>query len=146
MAKAAPSITEAEWHVMKVLWDKEGQWLSAAEIVEPVAAGRKVHHRTVRTLLARLVKKGAVETRDAALGNGNGSGAGANGGGYLYRAKVPRDAAVRAESRSFLSRVFDGNAAPALVHLLAESRDTLSTSELQELRDLLNRGRGGGKS
>jgi BlaI family transcriptional regulator, penicillinase repressor len=135
-----PSITEAEWHVMKVLWDREGDWLSAAEIVEPVAAGRKVHHRTVRTLLARLVRKGAVETRDAVTSAGaTGGNAGSGGGGYLYRAKVVRDAAVRAESKSFLSRVFDGNAAPALVHLLHESRDQLSPRELQELRDLLNR-------
>jgi BlaI family penicillinase repressor len=119
--------------------------MTAAEVVEPVAAGRKVHHRTVRTLLARLVKKGAVETRDAALSGGNGSG-GVNGGGYLYRAKVARDAAVRAESKSFLSRVFDGHAAPALVHLLEEARDKLSPSDIQELRELLNRGRCGGKS
>ena len=124
---APPSITEAEWHVMKVLWDRPGQWLAAAEIVEPVAAGRGIHHRTARTLLARLVKKGAVEARaDSAAAN-------------HYRAAVTHDAVARAESRSFLSRVFDGNAAPALVHLLSESRDRLSPEELRELRDLLQR-------
>jgi predicted transcriptional regulator len=52
---------------------------------------------------------------------------------------VSREAAERAESKSFLSRVFDGQAAPALVHLLAESRDRLSAKEIQELRDLLAR-------
>jgi BlaI family penicillinase repressor len=124
-----PSITDAEWQVMKVLWEREGQWLAAADIVEPVARERGVNHRTVRTLLARLVKKGAVETRDS----------GGAGGGFLYRAKVSREAAERAESKSFLSRVFDGQAAPALVHLLAESRDRLSAKEIQELRDLLAR-------
>jgi BlaI family penicillinase repressor len=125
-----PAITEAEWHVMKVLWDRAGEWLPAAEVVEPVATGRGVHHRTVRTLLARLVKKGAVEAREAGDGVS---------GGYLYRAKVARAAAVRQESRSFLSRVFDGNAAPALVHLLHESRDELSPKDIEELRRLLNR-------
>ena len=60
-------------------------------------------------------------------------------GGYLYKAKVSRDAVIRAESRTFLSRVFDGNAAPALVHLLHQNRDQLSPDELQELRDLLTR-------
>jgi len=122
----APAITEAEWHLMKRLWDAEGQWLMAGEIVEPVARERKIHHRTARTLLSRLVKKGAVETRPDDFGN-------------RYRAKVGRDAVARAESRSFLSRVFDGKAAPALVHLLQESHDQLSAGEIAELRKLLER-------
>ena len=124
----SPSITEAEWHVIRILWDHPAQWLPAARIVEPVAKDRGIHHRTARTLLARLVKKGAVESRPEDRGSG-----------HLYRAKISRDAAVRKESRSFLSRVFDGNAAPALVHLLAESRDRLSPDQLQELRNLLDR-------
>lgn len=121
-----PAITEAEWDVMKVLWDHPDEWMAAGEVVEPVAAGRRSHHRTIRTLLARLVKKGAVETRP-------------EGGGYLYRAKVDRDAVVREESKSFLSRVFDGNAAPALVHLLKQTRGKLSPQEIDELRALLNK-------
>jgi BlaI family penicillinase repressor len=112
---------------MKLLWEREGEWLSAADVVEPVAAERGVHHRTVRTLLARLVKKGAVETRPDTAAS------------YRYRAKVRHDAVVRAESRSFLSRVFNGDAAPAPVHLLSESRDQLSADQIQALRDLLNR-------
>ena len=119
------SITEAEWHVMKILWDRPGEWLAASEIVEPVSQGRGIHHRTVRTLLARLVKKKAVETRS-------------EGAAYLYKAGVSRDAVVRNESKTFLSRVFDGNAAPALVHLLTESRGKLSAEQLKHLRDLLN--------
>src|SRR3954469_23719631 len=98
---AAPSITEAEWHVIRILWDHPGQWLPAAQIVEPVAKDRGIHHRTARTLLARLVKKGAVESKPEDRGTG-----------HLYRAKISRDSATRKESRSFLSRVFDGNAAP----------------------------------
>jgi BlaI family penicillinase repressor len=113
---------------MKVLWDRSAQWLAAAEIIEPISRQRQVHHRTVRTMLARLARKGAVETRPAASGSG-----------YLYRAKVGRETAVRVESRSFLSRVFDGNAAPALVHFLKESRDLLSPQEIKELQALFNK-------
>jgi BlaI family penicillinase repressor len=146
-----PSITEAEWPVMKVLWDRADEpapaggpagpggkaapgrgWLAAADIVEPVARDRGIHHRTVRTLLARLVKKGAVETRLQEPAADSAATA------YWYKAKVPRDAVVKAESESFLSRVFDGNAAPALVHLLHESRGQLSPQDLQQLRALLN--------
>ena len=122
----APAVTDAEWDVMRVLWEQPDAWLPAAAIIEPVARERGVHHRTVRTLLARLVKKSAVETRPA----GDNS--------FLYHARVSRDSVTRAEATSFLSRVFDGNAAPALVHLLHQNRDQLSGAELQELRDLLN--------
>jgi BlaI family penicillinase repressor len=122
-----PSITDAEWHVMRALWDRGGEWTPAGEIAEPIAASRGIHHRTVRTLLTRLVKKGAVETRpDSAAA-------------FLYRARVSRDAVARAESRSFLSRVFDGNAAPALLHLLNQTRDQLSAEQIQELRNVLNK-------
>jgi len=130
-----PAITEAEWPLMKILWDQaEGgvSWLGAAEIVDPVATDRGIHHRTARTLLARLVKKRAVETKPA-----NAMGGGVNGA-YLYRAKVSRDAVTREAARSFLSRIFDGNAAPALVHLLKESRGQLSAQELKDLRALLS--------
>jgi BlaI family transcriptional regulator, penicillinase repressor len=130
-----PSITDAEWHIMKILWDRPAQWLPAADIIEPVSENRSIHHRTARTLLARLVKKGAVDTRSMST---TGSATAASSG-YLYRAKVSRDAVIRAESRTFLWRVFDGNAAPALVHLLHQNRDQLSPDELQELRDLLTR-------
>jgi BlaI family transcriptional regulator, penicillinase repressor len=136
---AVPSITQAEWHVMKILWEHQerqrGAWMTAGEIVEPIARERQMHHRTVRTLLSRLVKKGAVEARSEAPGGG----AGTAGGGYQYRARIARQAVVQEESQSFLSRVFDGNAAPALVHLLQESRDRLTREELAELRALLNR-------
>jgi BlaI family penicillinase repressor len=123
-----PTITDAEWAIMKVLWDRPGEWLPAGQVVAPVSKDRGTHHRTVRTLLSRLVKKGAVDARSDTTG-----------AAYLYKAKVGRDAVVREESRSFLSRVFDGNAAPALVHFLKESRQHLSEEDLAELRALLNR-------
>jgi BlaI family penicillinase repressor len=134
-----PPITDAEWSIMKVLWDHPDQWLAAGDIVEPVTRQRAIHHRTARTLLARLVKKQAVESRPASTDGVSGSGGagGGGGGGNLYRAKVQKDAAVRQQSRSFLSRVFDGNAAPALVHLLKESQ--LSPEDLKELRALLHK-------
>ena len=121
-----PAITEAEWHVMRVLWERPDEWLPAAAIVEPVARERGVHHRTVRTLLARLVKKNAVETRRA------------GDNAFLYHVRVSLHSIAREESRSFLSRVFDNHVAPALVHLLHQNRDRLSPAEVQELRDLLD--------
>ena len=62
---------------------------------------------------------------------------------YLYRARVSGEACVRKESRSFLSRVFDGAAAPAVLHLLSQCDvdefKKLSPEEVRHLRQLLDR-------
>jgi BlaI family penicillinase repressor len=119
---AIPQISDAEWEVMKAVWD--GAPLTAGEVVDRVAAEQKWKPRTTKTLLNRLVKKGAVAMD-------------ADGRRYVYRAKVARDAVVRRETRSFLSRVFDGAAAPAIVHFLEQGK--LTPDEIRRLRETLDR-------
>ncbi len=110
---------------MKVLWDRqEGAGLTAGEVVDAVAGGQDWAPRTIKTLLNRLVQKNAVEVT-------------VDGRRYLYRARVARDAVIRRESRSFLSRVFGGAVAPAVVHLLEHS--DLTPQEIEHLRRLLDR-------
>jgi BlaI family penicillinase repressor len=115
-----PQISDAEWDVMKVVWER-GPSL-AGDIVDAVAAPNQWSPRTVKTLLNRLVKKGALAFEVA-------------GRHYVYRARVARDACVRRETRSFLSRVFDGAVAPALVHFLEHAH--LSPEEARQLKQLL---------
>jgi BlaI family penicillinase repressor len=119
---AVPQISDAEWDVMKIVWDSGP--LTAGQIVQEMAGQTHWHPRTIKTLLSRLVKKGAVSMQ-------------ADGNRYLYRAKVTREACRRYETRSFLSRVFDGAVAPALVHFLKHSE--LSKDEIQELKAILER-------
>jgi BlaI family penicillinase repressor len=118
MAKA-PAISEAEWDVMKVVWDHEP--VAASDVAERLAAERDWHPQTVKTMLALTYKP--------------------EGKRYLYRAKISRDACARHESRSFLSRVFDGSVTPAVVHLLTHSK--LSDDELKQLRRILDGGGNG---
>ena len=61
----------------------------------------------------------------------------ADGRKFVYRARVQRDAVIRRETKSFLSRVFDGAAAPAIVHFLDNAK--LSPEEIQKLRERLDR-------
>ena len=118
-----PQISDAEWTVMKALWET-GNALTAGDVVARVAAEQEWKPRTIKTLLNRLIKKGAVAVE-------------MDGRRYLYRAKVTRDACIRRETRSFLSRVFDGAAAPAIVHFLEHAR--LTPREIQQLRETLER-------
>jgi len=117
----SPGISEAEWDVMKVVWDHEP--VAASDVADKLAAEREWHPQTVKTMLTRLVAKGALTYRP-------------EGKRYLYRAKISRDACVRQESRSFLSRVFDGSVTPAVVHFLTHSK--LSDDELKQLRRIID--------
>src|SRR3954470_15049407 len=121
MAKL-PQISDAEWDVMKVLWDR-GE-AAAQEVTEALAVERNWRPQTVKTLLNRLVKKGAAAYAE-------------EGRRFIYRPKVSRDAVVRAESRSFLSRVFDGAVTPALVHFL--KLGNLSRDDIDQLKRMLDR-------
>lgn len=114
-------ISEAEWRVMEVLWEKSP--MASADVIEALAKDIDWHPKTVRTLLSRLVAKRCLSTRT-------------EGGRYLYTPRVRRDTCVRAESRSFLSRVFAGDAAALLTHFV--DRGNLSQQQIDELRTLLN--------
>src|SRR5690349_16856841 len=95
-----PSISDAEWEVMNVLWGAAAP-LMASDVVDRLAAPGGWSPRTVKTLLNRLVKKRALAFE-------------VHGKRYLYRPAVRREQCVRAESRSFLARVFGGAVGPML--------------------------------
>ena len=116
-----PSISEAEWEVIKVIWDA-GEPLTAGQIVSALSGQQAWRPRTVKTLLARLVKKGAVKSLVADKR-------------YVYRAAITRQQAARQEARSFLLRVFDGALVPAVATFLKES--DLSTEDLHKLKQIL---------
>jgi BlaI family penicillinase repressor len=117
-----PQITDAEWEVMQVLWESSPR--TASEVADEVAGRMDWHHKTVKTLLGRLVKKGALKFKE-------------EGNRYLYRPAFPRDKYIAQESRTFLDRVFGGDAAPMLVHFVEHAE--LSEEDIAELRALLDR-------
>jgi len=121
-ANPIPEISDAEWDVMKVVWEHGP--LSSGEVVKHLADEKDWKPRTVKTLLSRLVQKRAVAANDA-------------DGKFLYSARVNRDALARRETQTFLARVFDGAVAPALVHFIQEA--DLSPKQIAELKKILDR-------
>ncbi len=115
------SISDAEWQVMNVVWD--GQPLAAQEIIARLEGDTSWAPATIKTMLHRLVAK-KVLTYDL------------KGNRYVYRSRVRRSDCVRAASRSFLERVFDGEPAPLLAHFLRSSK--LSAEEVMQLRRILD--------
>ncbi len=57
--RSTPNITEAEWEVMELLWETHP--LSAADVAQALGPRRNWSDGTVKTLLARLLKKGALK-------------------------------------------------------------------------------------
>lgn len=116
-----PSISEAEWKIMKLLWAKSPQ--PAYDIIEALAADEEWHPNTVKTLLSRLVRKKALGTRKYK-------------NLFLYYPVVSEEDCIKAESDSFIDRVFAGSVQPLLVHFAR--RQKFSKKDLDELRRILD--------
>src|ERR1041384_7678367 len=95
----SPNISDAEWEVMRVIWDSGRKTMTAQEVVEALLPRKNWSVRTIKTLLNRLVKKNALGFEE-------------EGKRYRYWPKVTQEQCVRSESRSFLERVFGGQAGP----------------------------------
>lgn len=119
-ATPVPTISEAESRVMAVLWQRSPQTSEA--LAAALHAATAWHENTVRTLLNRLVRKGAVRTER-------------EGRRFLYSAVLTRDAWQAQESRSLLDRVFGGRLAPLLVQF--SHSEALSAKDAAELRKVV---------
>jgi len=123
------TISDAEWQVMQVIW-RRGKG-TAADVIAELAETTNWSHRTIRTLLGRLVDKGALAATD-------------DGNRYIYRPLLRRDKCIRTESRSFLRKVFGGDAAELLVHFAQDAE--ITTEQIEELKRLLDTKRSDRKS
>ncbi len=117
-----PRISEAEWEIMKVLWDRSPA--SANAILETPAIKKSMHPQVARTFINRLVKKGVVGFRK-------------EGRAYLFLPLVRESDCVSAATESFLDRVFGGSLQPMVAHFLEQ--DKLSDEEIENLRQLLRK-------
>jgi predicted transcriptional regulator len=113
-------ISEAESIVMDVLWRQ--QPLAAEDVVAALAESQQWQEPTIKTLLNRLLKKGAIK-------------ASKDGRRYLYTPVLQRQAWMLGESQGLLERLFDGRVAPLVAHF-SEHRK-LSRKDIADLRKLL---------
>lgn len=113
-------ITEAEHAVMEVLWNRPRS--TAAEVCEAVCATRDWSLATVKTLLSRLVQKGAAAAEP-------------DGRRFLYTPLIAREVYVGGESRRLVNRLFGGSAASLVAHL-AET-EALTEADLAEIEALM---------
>lgn len=116
----AERISEAEHAVMEVLWEE--QPLTATEVAERAGPKRGWSVHTVKTLLSRLLAKGAIVHE-------------ADGRRFLYRPAIERDDYVAGESKRLMDRLFGGKVTPLVAHLA--ERQELSDEDIAEIEALL---------
>lgn len=119
--KELPQISTTEWQVMKVLWIKAP--LTANEVITEIEGVTTWKPKTVKTLLGRLVKKRAIAFNKDGLA-------------YVYYPLVAEDECVKAESHSFLEKVFSGALNVMFANFLEEQK--LSKEEIDELKRILD--------
>jgi BlaI family transcriptional regulator, penicillinase repressor len=114
-------ISEAESRVMEVLW-RVARPTSCEEVVTALAQRQDWQEATVKTLLGRLLKKGAVKAAQ-------------DGRRYLYSPVLTRERWLSFESRRLLKRLFGGRLAPLVAHFGQHHR--LSKQDIAELKSLI---------
>ena len=119
MRPAHPTLTPHELAIMKVVWRLEKA--TVRDVYETLRTKREIAYTTVMTMMKILEDKGYLKKTRVERA-------------YLYRPSQPRHQVIGAMVRDFLDRVFDGAAAPLLVHLAKDSR--LSKDDKEKIRRL----------
>jgi len=116
-----PKISDAEWEVMKVLWKKAP--CSAQVVIDALAGPQEWTSATIKTMLNRLVGKGAVIYEK-------------NGRAYVYSPGITEAEGRQTETASFIDRVFDGALSPLLAHFTKQGR-RLNSDDIAALEKIL---------
>lgn len=114
------SISEAESAVLAVLW--QNGTATAEDVVTALAEPRNWQESTVKTLLGRLLKKGAVRAQK-------------DGRRFIYSPTLAREEWLSRESESLLNRLYGGRVAPLVAHFSRHRK--LSKRDIRELKRLI---------
>ena len=114
------SISDAEAQVMEVLWQKSP--LSTEEIALVLAKRQNWQIATIKTLLNRLLTKGAISADQ-------------EGRRYLYSTVLQRSDWLTDQSADLIDRVFGGRVAPLVAHFSQHRK--LKAADIASLKALI---------
>lgn len=114
-------ITDAELQIMQVLWE-QGQ-CDLNGIIQELNSKTDKNRNTVKTLLRRLILKGAVESKKVNLRD------------TVYVSKVNKDKFLANQNENFLKKLYNGNIGNLLLNFVGNQK--VSQEEKQRLIDIL---------
>jgi BlaI family penicillinase repressor len=113
------SISAAEAAVMEVLWVRSP---AGSEDIVAALSSHQWHESTIKTLLSRLLRKGAIRASKEGRRN-------------LYSPQLSREAWLSEESAGLLDRLFGGRVAPFVAHFSRQRK--LTRRDIDELKKLI---------
>ncbi len=121
-------LSDTEWTVMNQVWRRSP--VSARDVLEAVESETEWAYTTVKTILSRLVDKGALHVRKRANTS-------------LFQPRISREKARRSAVKSLLEKACDGTFDALVLHMMTEER--LSAQDRKKLAAMLAelQGRGG---
>ena len=114
-------ITDAELEIIQILWKKKQCNLTT--IIQELSANEEKNKNTIKTLIHRLVQKGAIESKKV------------NTKEVVYIPKISERKFLSKESNSFLKKFFNGSTEKLLLNFIEDKK--VSKSELKRLIDIL---------
>jgi BlaI family penicillinase repressor len=120
--KSSPELTEAEWTIMKVVWEKEP--CAAGTVQEILQKSKNWAYSTVKGAMDRMAEKGFLKiSRIRNL--------------QLFSSTISQEQAQKGEFKKMLKRAFDDALTPMMQFLL-ENED-ISTNDLKQMRMMIEK-------
>ncbi|GGX33830.1 BlaI/MecI/CopY family transcriptional regulator [Undibacterium squillarum] len=114
------SISEAEALIMQLLWESHPR--SAEEICQALCEQQQWQVSTVKTLLNRLLNKGAIRADKQSRY-------------FLYSPVLQKEVWLQQESQGFLNRLFQGRLAPLVAHF--SQQQNLSAQDIADIKKII---------
>ena len=118
--KMPVSVSEAESVVLAVLWRTSP--IATEAVVAALANRRHWQESRIKTLLNRLLKKGAIHAKK-------------EGRRFVYSPVLTREQWLSSESEGLLDRLFGGRVAPLVAHFSRQRK--LSKKDIADLKTLI---------
>ncbi|OLR61963.1 BlaI/MecI/CopY family transcriptional regulator [Anaerostipes sp. 992a] len=117
-----PQISEAEYEIMKIIWDESP--ISTNDVCKKVPASHNWSQKTIHTLLSRLTAKHVITYEK-------------RGRMYYYYPIISKKRYLNQENHQFLNRFYNGEMAPMLSSLLSDEK--ISDQELNAMYQLIRK-------
>lgn len=121
-----PKLSDAEWVVMRPFWEKGP--LAARDVFSSVEEENNWSYQTVKTMLSRLVKKGALEYTQV-------------GNSYLYKPKYSKDELTGDAVKNFTNLVLDGSLSSFILNFFSGRKP--EKNEIDEIRNFIDKAENG---
>lgn len=116
-------ISDAEYEIMKIIWDKNGE-VTTADIIEGLGKENTWKHTTILTLAKRLVDKNVLKVRKEGRFN-------------YYFPTISKDEYKSHQANDFIEDMYGGNIKSLVASLYGNKR--IDKEDLRELKDWIRR-------